>query len=724
METTAFNRLRKDFLKAPGELAGAIFSSIGVALTYLFLLLLLYLFVDLITWQGRIPEFAQLTPARQKTFSADWAALDEGTRLTAIKRITAYEPQVKRLAAGEVFPAPSAVEWGLRWEANVYLYLQQRVGQAAADAYLPEQTLDPARPVEAVPEPPQLGLLSLVVRERNSWTGRLLGWVASFQPWTWRPTAEGQPNLYYLSGLFIISFTIAAIRGLLLNALTYLSAALSLSLVTRLRRAVYLHTYRLGSLALRSVGANEALQLFMKQTETVGTAVQASLVANYRYPIMAIGLLILILLVNFWLAASCLLLATIIWIIGGQITAYFRRDARLGSRLVESTLALLEEGFHLVRLVKGYQMERFNQNRVERHLAELGRSGWRKVRGDALAGVLLGSMALLAGVALLYLAARSILVGEFSVAGLAVMAVALLSLAAPIAGWLDARLKVRRGREAADALMEFLDRRGEAAEAADAEYLAPLTNRIEFRSVSFKEPGNEEAIIENISFAVPAGAKIAIVGSDPIAKRVLVYLIPRFLDPSHGEVRIEDKNIRWVTHESLRAQVAVVMQDDLIFSDTVANNIGCGDPEYNLPQIIEAAKLAHAHQFIEKLPYGYETQVGVHGRSLKPGEQFRLALARALLRDPSILVIEEPTGAMDEDTLALLDDTLERASHGRTIFFLAARLSTLRSVDRIFLIEDGRLEASGTHRDLWQNNAGYRRLRIVADVSPEPAHSE
>ena len=119
-----------------------------------------------------------------------------------------------------------------------------------------------------------------------------------------------------------------------------------------------------------------------------------------------------------------------------------------------------------------------------------------------------------------------------------------------------------------------------------------------------------------------------------------------------------------MTHESLRAQVALVMQDDLMFTDTVANNIGCGDPEYTLPQIIEAAKLAHAHQFIERLPYGYETLIGDGGALLRPGERFRIALARALLRDPSLLVIEEPVGPIDEDTLALLDDTLARVRPG------------------------------------------------------------
>ncbi|HEV3439421.1 MAG TPA: ABC transporter ATP-binding protein [Gemmata sp.] len=719
MDSTAFSRIRSDFLKAPAEKWGAIVSSVGVALCYLVLLVLLYLFVDLVTWQGRIPEFAQLNPARQQEFAAEWAGRGENDRSNAVKRLTGFEPQLKRVADADVDPPPSPEEWELRWRAGVYLTLRDRVGHEAANSFLPEKAAESIRPAETAGEPPRFGVLSLVVRERKRWTGHLLGWLASWNGWMWRQGADGSANLTYLAGLFILAFSIAVVRGVLLNTLAYLSAAVTIAFVTRLRRAIYLHTYRLGSLAIRTVGPAEVTHLFTKQAEAAGAAVHVTLAATYRYPILVIGLLILILLVNFWLAVSFLLLAALVWVIGGQITAHFRRDARLAARQADTSIALLVESLGILRLVKCFQMERFNQNRVERQLTEFSRSGWRKFRGDALAGPLLGSVSLLASVLLLYLAARSVLAGEFTVAGLAVMAVALVSLGPPIAGWVDARLKLRRGREAAEAISEFLDRRGEATEAADAEYLPLLTTRMEFRNVTLKEPGTELALLEHVSFAVPAGSRVAIVGPDPIQKRSLVYLIPRFLDPTTGEIRIEDKNIRWVTHESLRAQVAVVMQDDLMFTDTVANTIGCGDAQYKLPQIIEAAKLAHAHQFIEKLPYGYETVVGEHGRTLKPGERFRVALARALLRDPNILVIEEPSGPIDEDTLALLDDTLERASHGRTIIFLANRLSTLRSVDRVFLLKDGHLEASGSHRDLWQNNEYYRRLQIIADASSE-----
>lgn len=710
MDSSAFHQLKADFLKARAERGVAIFCSVGVAVLYLILLVLLYLFVDLLASRGYVPSYSQFTHARQREFAEEWDRRPESDRTEAVKRVTAYEPLVKQLVGSATTPAPTAAEWELRWRAGAYLALKERVNQAAADAYLPE------RGTATSDEVPRLGVLGLVVRERNAWTGKVLGAIASWNPWTWRPNANNDANPKYLAGLFVLAFTVAVLRGVLVNALAYVAAAVTLDLVTRLRRTVFLHTYRLGALLGRP---EEAQQLFTRHTDTVGAAVSASLVSQYRGPIMVLGLLVFILLTNLWLAVSFLLLAALIWLVGGQYAAHARKEGRLGARQAETSTALMVESMGLLRMVKCYRMDRFNQNRVERQLAESGRATWRRLRGTTLIRPLLLAAALVGSVALLCLGGLSVLSGEFSLAGLVVMAVALASLLPPIADWFDYRLKLRRGCEAAAAVTEFLARKGESAEAPDAEYLPALTTKVEFRGVRFDEPGGGRRLLENVTFSVPSGSRVAVVGTDPDAKRALVDLLPRYMDPTAGEIRIEDKNIRWVTHESLRAQVVAVMQNSWIFTDTVVNNIGCGDQQFTMPQIIEAAKLAHAHSFIEVLPHGYETVVGDHGHALKVGERFRLSLARALLRDPSILIIEEPAGTVDEDTLALLDDTLERAAAGRTLIFLANRLSTLQNVDRVFLLKDSRLVAAGTHADLWENNEHYRRLQMVADSASE-----
>src|SRR5437588_10841593 len=278
---------------------------------------------------------------------------------------------------------------------------------------------------------------------------------------------------------------------------------------------------------------------------------------------------------------------------------------------------------------------------------------------------------------------------------------------------IEHRRLLRRARASAVALFEFLDRKGDVGQMVGAEFLAPLSKQIEFDEVSLREPGTSRMLLQGISLTIQAGQRVSLIGAEELEKHALVYLIPRFLDPTAGEIRIDNHNLRWVTLDSLRTQIAIVLQHNLVFNDTVANNIGCGDPSYNLPQIIEAAKVAHAHQFIQKLPQGYETHIGEMGHSLRSSEQFRIALARAILRDPALLIVEEPLTPLDEDTKSLLDDTFARILPGRTTLFLPHRLSTIRSCDRVFLLYNGKIEAAAEHRDLLTQSELYRHLQYM-----------
>jgi len=228
-----------------------------------------------------------------------------------------------------------------------------------------------------------------------------------------------------------------------------------------------------------------------------------------------------------------------------------------------------------------------------------------------------------------------------------------------------------------------------------------------------RDAGSGRFLLHKLSLTIKAGQRVGLVGADELEKHALVYLIPRLLDPTSGEIRIDQYNLRWVTLDSLRAQIAIVLQHNLVFNDTVANNIGCGDASFNLPQIIEAAKVAHAHQFIQKLPHGYETFIGEMGHPLRNGEMYRIALARAILRDPALLILEEPVGPLDDDTKSLLDDTYARVLPGRTTIFLPHRLSTIRNCDRVFLLYNGRIEAAGEHRDLLAQHELYRHLQYL-----------
>jgi ATP-binding cassette subfamily B protein len=260
------------------------------------------------------------------------------------------------------------------------------------------------------------------------------------------------------------------------------------------------------------------------------------------------------------------------------------------------------------------------------------------------------------------------------------------------------------------AIFEFLDRRGDVATYPDAEFLPAVSRGLEFSDVTVREPESGRVLLNKVNLKVRAGQRVGIVSAEAEEQLALVSLIPRFLDPNEGEIKVDGRSLKWVTQDSLRAQIGLVLQNSLVFNDTVANNIGCGDPSYTLPQIIEAAKLAHAHQFIQRLPYGYETTIGELGHSLRPGEQFRIALARAILRDPSLYIIEEPTEHLDDDTKDLVDDTLARVLPGKTVIYLPHRMSTLRDCDRIYLLHEGRVVAAGPHRELVTDNELYRHL--------------
>jgi ATP-binding cassette subfamily B protein len=421
-------------------------------------------------------------------------------------------------------------------------------------------------------------------------------------------------------------------------------------------------------------------------------------------------LLALAIFLHPWLALAFVLFAVIVWLLGVRIVAYFRQQSKLATHVAAERLTIIRESLMLMRLVKCFVMEQFNQARIERQLARYAHVQRLRHRADSLARPVLVLLAGVCALVLLYVGALLVLYGELSAAGAVILCATLLSLYRPLERWLEGRRLVRRGRDAAEQVFNFLERRGEVGQVVGAEFLPPLSRQIEFDNVSLRDPSTSRLLLEGITINIPAGQRIGLCGADELEKHALVYLIPRLLDPSTGEIRIDQHNLRWVTLDSLRAQIGIVMMHNLVFHDTIRNNIGCGDQAYTLPQIIEAAKMAHAHHFIQKLPQGYETPIGELGHQLSLSEQYRIALARAILRDPALLIIEEPDTDLDEETKNLLDDTLARALPDRTAIFLPHRISTLRSCNTIHLFNKGRIVASGSHKELLASSKLYRHL--------------
>jgi ATP-binding cassette subfamily B protein len=683
VEREAFARAWRFLNYKPGAKWTAAVAALATGVLYLALLIVLALFADLMVNRGTIPSFSHLAPGRQDALLHEWAP-DDPTRLPAQQR-------------------------ELLWRKDLRDYLQAQVGPGAA-ALVRDDVADPYGP--------GYGILSLVIRGRHTYWGPAVAWLAHWCPWTWTSGEQGanasRAGLNpYLTGLLLVAVSLALLRALAMFIMNYSAALAAIEASTRLRRAVYHHTYRLGTLAFRALGPGEAVGIFTRQLIAVHDGLYTWLTVVCREPFKFGLVLAFALALNLWLALAFLCFALLVWLIGGQVAAYFRRQERAATRAAAEQLALLQESLMLMRLVKCYLMELFNQSRVERQLVKYAAAQMGHYRGEAIYRPVLIFLGTLAAVVLLYFSGLIVLHDGLGVARGITLATALVSLYSPLVNWLEHRKVIRRARKAADIVFKFLDRPGEVGQVVGAEFLPPMTKQMVFDNVSLFEPGTGRKLLEEVTLQIQAGQKVALVGPDDMEKHAFVYLIPRFLDPNAGEIRVDKHNLRWVTFDSLRAQIAIVLQHNLVFNDTVANNIGCGDTSYDLPKIIEAAKTAHAHHFIQKLPKGYETPIGELGQALNIGEQFRIALARAILRDPAILIVEEPETVLDDDTKSLVDDTFSRVLPGRTVIFLPHRASTIRSCDRVFLLHKGRVEAAGEHRELLAQSELYRHLQYI-----------
>jgi ATP-binding cassette subfamily B protein len=716
---TAFRKAIGYLGFSPRATWAAHLAGVGTAIVVVGLLFVLWLFTDLMVWRGRVPDFSELSPSQQEHFQAGWNSL---TVEEAATRAMAAEINPSRVAevASTGFRDLTDQDKNRLWSENV----QRVLAGISPDAN--------AQVIRATTEGLDLdrsnhGILSLVVRQdadlREGVISRTLGswvlwkparWLAYWNKWMWNaPAARSTFLPAYLTGLFIIAFLLTLLGVGLVLLQREMAARATIEATTRLRRGVYLQTFRLGNLALRSLGPTEAVSLLTRHIESLHDALYAHLTVFYRAPITLVLMLAFAFFVHFWLSLAFLMFSILIWQLGLRIVDYYRRQSRLATNQAAERLTIIRESLMLMRLVVCFEMKQFNQARIERQLSSYAQEQLVRHRGESFYQPLLLFLGAASTLVLLFVTALIVLQGQLGVAGAVTLAITLLCLYRPVERWLDARRLIKRGQDSATLIFRFLERRGDVGQVVGAEFLEPMTKQIEFEKVSLRDPTNDRFLLEEVSLTIPAGHRVGLVGPDDLEKHALVYLIPRLLDPTAGEIRIDGRNLRWVTLESLRVQVGLVMMHNLVFHDSVANNIGCGEAAYTLPRIIEAAKLAHAHHFIQKLPRGYETPIGELGHSLSISDQFRIALARALLRNPALLIIEEPNADLDEDTKDLLDDTLTRVLPGRTAIFLPHRISTLKACNTIYLLNKGKIVAAGTHKELLGHSPLYRHLHYL-----------
>jgi len=522
-------------------------------------------------------------------------------------------------------------------------------------------------------------------------------------------STAGADSLAILKLAAIAALIIACVGALCSYAEKYLTTSVGQWVMHDLRRTLYSHVQKLslsyhdnkqtGDLISRATTDIDAIQSF------IGTGLLSAVLDI----VTLFGMVAVMLYVNWRFTLIALSIAPPLFAVVFTYTRRIKKASRAVRKKEGEITSILQEAFSSIRVIRAFAREDFEQRRLEEESLESVEIALRARSLKARLAPLVEIIVACGTSLVLWFGARMVLDGTLSTGSLIAFIWYLGKMYKPMQDLSKMTDTYSRAAVSYERICEVLETEREVRDMPGARRAAPFRGRIEFDHVFFHYDPNAP-VLQDVTFRIEPGQVAALVGPTGAGKSTIASLLPRFYDPTDGVVRIDGQDIRVFQQKSVRRQISFVLQETLLFHGTIWNNIAYGKPEATRAEIVRAAELANAHEFIERLPDGYNTILGERGATLSGGQRQRLAIARAIIRDTPILVLDEPSSGLDAASEKLVFDALDRLIEGKSSIIIAHRLSTIQRADIIFVVQNGRIVQRGSHDELMARGGLYAEL--------------
>ena len=577
--------------------------------------------------------------------------------------------------------------------------IQPALGESRDEAAVAKGKAGPARPS---PLPGPLRSAKRVLKSAKQRWNRLFGVDQA-------KTDEAQRRRLLLASAIVL-FLLGAGSSLTEMVSVYVTHYLAFSMLRGVRQRLFEHLQHMPLIFFENRHSGDLLSRISNDTTALQGVFTSQVASMLQGPPTVVATIATMLWLNWRLSVAIFVLLPLVTGASAWIGIKLRKQHRHVQERMADLLAFSEETFGGMRIIQAFGLEPVVDELFGRANRAVFRTSVRTARLRAL-NVPVASLVLIVGmIVALVVGGNEIIAARMSGADLVAFMLAMVFLGSGIARITKLNLLIQQGAAPCARIWEIIDTESTLTDAADAIELADVKGRITFRDVGFAYAPESSPVLTDINLEILPGEVVAVAGPSGAGKSTLANLVPRLYDVSSGAILVDGHDVRGVTRASLRQSLGVVPQETVLFATTIRENIAYGRPEAAFEEIAAAAQAAQAHEFINMLPLGYDTDIGEGGVKLSGGQRQRIAIARALLRDPRILILDEATSSLDAESESAVQAAIGRLLEGRTALIIAHRLSTIRNADRILVLNRGRIVEQGTHDELMASGGLYRTL--------------